>query len=247
MQNDNKNQIEHDIQQDIKDIQQDTKNTPAAHGGTKRAKALETLCWTCQHCTCAQTDAFRSLDKPTPSGAVSKQFVCPWTQSFTPVPGWTARKTRLKTTTGEMTESYLVEACPFYKADLEGQADSMDREKLKRLLGLPSRFVRCHMTLVKQLAISYIKACQEFTSKHKAKPNRAQRFKIRKAVIKMYRYYNECDIEEILKDESSSDDARESAAREIRVLKAEIKACDTALKSLKRIENSGYSVVGASK
>lgn len=55
-------------------------------------------CWTCD----------RACNKPQEDG-----IQCPWAQSFNPVPGWTAKKTRGNT----LESSYYISNCPIYKED----------------------------------------------------------------------------------------------------------------------------------
>lgn len=47
---------------------------------------------------------------------------CSWDVEFEPVPGWTARPTRIRVATDNYIDSYHVEACPEYRPiDLRGR------------------------------------------------------------------------------------------------------------------------------
>ena len=59
----------------------------------KNFDGRQTLCWDCRNCT--------------------KPEICPWVRDYTPVPGWEARKTEIRT----LGESYLVIDCPLFKRD----------------------------------------------------------------------------------------------------------------------------------
>ena len=60
-----------------------------------KLSATGTLCWHCEWAT-------------------GKEGKCPWVRSFTPVPGWTAKKTYLRQSEGQFTESYIVKDCPLF-------------------------------------------------------------------------------------------------------------------------------------
>ncbi len=57
----------------------------------KPKKRKETLCWTCKN-ACGG---------------------CSWSQSFTPVEGWDAKETVLKSSEGEV-QSFFVNSCPLF-------------------------------------------------------------------------------------------------------------------------------------
>ena len=68
------------------------------HKGEKRRNPNEhTLCWDCKNAT---------------------NNGCPWSDHAEPVPGWEARKTKIKFS-GEKTDSYHVYSCPLFKRDAE--------------------------------------------------------------------------------------------------------------------------------
>lgn len=62
-----------------------------------------TLCWSCKK-------------------SVGKNMCC-WAKSFTPVPGWTAKETKIRMTYG-FGNSYHVEKCPLYVNDYEVKNES---------------------------------------------------------------------------------------------------------------------------
>lgn len=55
---------------------------------------------------------------------------CPWVESFTPVPGWTATPTRLMTESPQPYDSYLITDCPLFERDAYrgGQKKSEKKE-----------------------------------------------------------------------------------------------------------------------
>lgn len=55
-----------------------------------------TLCWHCKWAT-------------------GLEGHCPWARSFTPVDGWGAKKVKLKVSTTDYTDSYIVKECPLFE------------------------------------------------------------------------------------------------------------------------------------
>lgn len=249
-----------------------TKNTQITQTQTTQTQTPnhnqkpETLCWTCTHCTCAPSPDFLPLSKTLPDGRVTKQTVCPWAAELKPVPGWLATARTIKNSSDRNVQApeapeqtYTVHACPYYKPDLEARVSAMTNDELKRLLGLPYSFCDGHRKFVTQLAISYIKEMEKLAAAHKENPEapypktKAERFAIRRAVVKKHKYYLECDLETLLEDAeqntlssnntNTNDDNtldKSLLARETRITKGDIALCDKAIKAMKRIEQSGF-------
>ena len=227
-------------------------------------KTPETLCWTCTHCTCAPSPDFLPLSKTLPDGRVTKQTVCPWAAELKPIPNWLATARVIKNPSDKNTQAsempdktYIVRACPYYEPDLEARVNAMTDDELKRLLGLPYSFCNKHHKFITQLAISYIKEMRKLAAARKENPEapypetKAERFTIRRAVVKRHKYYLECDLETLLEDveqnatiSSDADDVdrfdKSLLAREVRITKGDIILCDKAIKAMNRIEQYGF-------
>ena len=225
----------------------------------------ETLCWTCTHCTCSPSPDFLPLSKTLPDGRVTKQTVCPWAAEFKPIPNWLATARVIKNPSDKNAQAskapektYIVHACPYYKPDLEARVGAMTNDELQRLLGLSYSFCNKHHKFTTRLAISYIKEMKKLAAAHKENPEtpypqtKAERFAIRRAVVKRRKYYLECDLETLLEDVDQNttlpNDANNSdllskslLAREIRITKGDISLCDKAIKAMNRIEQYGFS------
>ena len=231
-------------------------------------KNPETLCWTCSHCTCSPSPDFLPLSKTLPDGRVTKQTVCPWAAELKPVPGWLATARTIKNSSDEdakasktSDKTYTVHACPYYKQDLEARVSAMTDDELKHLLGLSYSFCSKHRKFTTRLAVSYIKEMRELAAAHKENPEapypqtKAERFTIRRAVVKKHKYYLQCDLETLLEDAENTTATSDTSsntndndlfdksllAREIRITKGDITLCDKAIKTMKRIEQYGFS------
>lgn len=229
----------------------------------------ETLCWTCSHCTCSPSPDFLPLSKTLPDGRVTKQTVCPWAAELKPVPGWLATARTIKNSSDEdakasktSDKTYTVHACPYYKQDLEARVNAMTDDELKHLLGLSYSFCSKHRKFTTRLAVSYIKEMRELAAAHKENPEapypqtKTERFTIRRAVVKRHKYYLKCDLETLLEDADQNTTTSNNTpittndsdlidksllAREIRITKGDITLCDKAIKTMKRIEQYGFS------
>ena len=105
-------------------------------------KNAPSLCWSCALATGA------------PCGA--EHITCPWAARYKPVAGWTARLNTFKGEHEETIESYYVEACPLYLADLEQQIKDLDNATLAAWLGFKESTARVHNDICCKLLYYYI-------------------------------------------------------------------------------------------
>lgn len=219
---------------------------PAQQRATTKAiyqKQPDTLCYTCEHCTCTDSPDFEPLSQTLPDGRVSHQRVCPWASEYKPVPGWTAERHDIKTTQDIYEESYFVTACPYYKPDLEGQIAALSREKMRKLICLPYRFIDTHKKLSIRIGVEYVKAIKRLHTETAKELTREDKFKLREAVIKRHKFFAQCDVESLDELRELSPDGKLSYIdqQDYNNAKFDIEACDEALKALKRVERNGFA------
>ena len=147
----------------------------------------ETLCWTCEYCTGATKKINPDQVGTNQNGVVKTRdgktlFQCPWAAQGVPVAGWTATPHKLKHSSNEIGDSYLVSECPCYKADLEAKIEAMSSEEIAKYLGVsPSFPKRKHKKICKQILYSYIK--QYGLMLQAGKMTRSESYKARRAIV----------------------------------------------------------------
>ena len=198
-------------------------------------KERDTICWNCKHCTGATSPNPLYKQEPT----APKFFTCPWATEGKPVPGWTAEKTDLKVSPEVTTESYLVEACPYFEPDLGAKIAAMSNEEIAKRLEVSTRFVSKHLKLTRQVLYTYVKRYNSKVHEYKERTGEKilpmeMRYEMKTGIVQDILETAEDEIREYEEElvagtgDSSSDDVKY-----VRSLKQMIPDCKEMLTQMK--------------
>lgn len=213
-------------------------NNITTNNNKKRGKTPDTLCWTCKFCTGAtlpnpRAEGYNAANTTGEQPKEPPYFTCPWAHNHKPVAGWTATKTDLKISPKLTTTSYIVEKCPYYKADLEAQINALTADQISKRLEVSVTFVKEHRKISKQLLYTYTKEYNHLVKQHYASTGEKVlpakvRYKLKMSIAEDMLLY----AKEILKEYEEMIDSSEEEQEHAIQTKQEIKGCMAFIKNI---------------